>query len=252
MPATPPTTPLDERGIGAPGTFFDAGTAPDDDAAPVTGYARKMHMDAPRGLQDPDELAERHRMLAESPALSPLRDWADAMMTRRGRRQTDLVLPLVDPADAAVNAKTLILLDAPGTLAPDSLDAPGSGFASVDNDDPIAESLWNLRNDIAFDDVMVWNIVPWYLSAGRKKPNAPEVAQGAMELRALLPLLKNLRVVVLCGPHAQDGWWKHVEPLLGNTYSAFNAPHPSPLSLKQPGRREEIEKVFARAKQVAG
>lgn len=215
-------------------------------------YARKMHMDAPRGLQDPDELAERHRMLAESPALAPLRDWADAMITRRGRRQADLVLPLVDPADAAINAKTLILLDAPGTLGPDSLDAPGSGFASVDNDDPIAESLWNLRNDIDFGDVMVWNIVPWYLSAGRKKPNAPEVAQGAMELRALLPLLRNLRVVVLCGPHAQDGWWKHVEPLLGNTYSAFNAPHPSPLSLKQPGRREEIEKVFARAKQVAG
>lgn len=211
-----------------------------------------MYMEGPRGLRNPETLAERQRMLEETAAIQPLREWTASMVARRIGRQTDLLVPEFDPADSAADAKTLILLDAPGTMLPDTTDRPGSGFASVDNDDPTAENLWNLRSTLGLEHVVVWNIVPWYLAPGRKKPNAAELAQGAMELRGLLPILRKLRVVVLCGPHAQEGWWKHIEPFLGNTYSAFNAPHPSPLALKQPGRREEIERTFARAAQVAG
>lgn len=182
-------------------------------------------------------------MLKTSERVAPLRGWATELASRR-----NAVVPLFDPAEAGVEARVLMLFEAPGPMTNAENKRPGSGFISVDNDDQSAENVWHARDAVGLHDgVLAWNIVPWYLGPASKKPNAAELGQGGMELRRLLPLLPNLAVVVLSGRLSQLGWTKHVAPYVGNSLSVIETWHPSPLSFNQPGHRDDFTRALSRA-----
>lgn len=206
-----------------------------------------MHLDAPRGFHNPDRVAERLVMLKTAPSTQPLRSWADDLAARRR-----VVVPHFDPAEAGVDARVLMLLEAPGPMANEHGERPGSGFISVDNDDPTAQNIWTTRNDVGLHDgVLVWNIVPWYLGPASIHPTVSVMAQGAMELRRLLPLLQNVSAIVLSGRYAQSGWKKHVAPFVGSALTVFETWHPSALSFNQPGHSDDFKRALERAVRYA-
>jgi hypothetical protein len=113
-------------------------------------------MNAPRGLKDPLLLAERQLMLETVDNVQPLREWADALVARRLANHPDVVVPRFDPAEAGVNARVMLLFEAPGPMTNTDNTRPGSGFISVDNNDQSAENCWRLRNEVGASPEISW------------------------------------------------------------------------------------------------
>lgn len=182
-------------------------------------------------------------------SFQPLLNYTSDLVARRQYLDGNVVIPHFDPGESGADAQVLILLEAPGPMTNADITRPGSGFISVDNDDQTAADSWNLRNETGLHGgVLHWNIVPWYLGPASKKPNAAELKDGALETLCLLKTLPELRVVLACGLYAQNGWRRHVAPLLPNdNITVINTWHPSPLALKQPGKRNELKEAFTRA-----
>lgn len=202
-----------------------------------------MFIQMPRSLRNPDTVVERLALLKSHNSTASLRDWSLDLARRRSA-----VVPHFDPTDAGTEARVLFLLEAPGPMTNAANRRPGSGFISVDNDDQTAENAWHARSASGLTHgVLQWNIVPWYLGPASTKPTASELAQGAMELRGLLQLLPSLRAVILAGRYAQNGWTKHVAPFVGSDLSVIETWHPSPLSMNQPGHREQFSRAIERA-----
>lgn len=202
-----------------------------------------MFATAPRSLGDPGRVAERTALLATAEATRPLVEWAGALVARRG-----VHVPSFDPAEAGVNARVMLVLEAPGPMTTVEGGRPGSGFISVDNDDVTAENVWRAREEVGLHDgFLAWNIVPWYLDPASTKPSAKELEEGAGELRSLLRLLPDLQAVILGGKHAQRGWARHIQPFVRDKYVTIESWHPSPLALNRPERREQFVATFRRA-----
>lgn len=188
------------------------------------------------------------------PSYQPLLTYTRELVARRQLVGNAVVVPHFDPAESGIETQVLILLEAPGPMTNSDNTRPGSGFISVDNDDLTAANSWTLRNETGLEDgVLHWNIVPWYLGPASKKPKAVELKAGAQETVRLLDTLPELRVVLACGLYAQNGWRRHVAPHLPNdNITVINTWHPSPLALKQPGKRDELRNAFKRAATLLG
>ena len=83
-----------------------------------------------------------------------------------------------------------------------------SAFISCNNPDPTAKNLWLLMQEaqIPRADVLLWNIVPWYVgSEGRIRPvNKTDIEEALPYLKRLIGLLPNLELIVLVGKKAQS------------------------------------------------
>nr|WP_244977117.1 uracil-DNA glycosylase [Deinococcus humi] len=135
-----------------------------------------------------------------------------------------LDLPHFDPRSGGIHSEILLLLESPGPKVAQT------GFASPDNPDRTAENLSCLLKlaGISRERCLMWNIVPWQLSAGGVvTPTAMQVRAATPATLELLTLLPELRVVVLVGGKAQSGW-RFVQPELPRPLPAMNCPHPSP------------------------
>lgn len=156
-------------------------------------------------------------------------------------------MPWFDPHEAGVEARILLLLEAPGRRA------VGSGFVSPDNDDQTAQNMWTLLREAGIDrrrEVVTWNIVPWYIGDGQRIRPATraDLDQARPALRELLSLLPDLRVVVLLGRKAARGWTR-----AGLDLDSVEAPHPSPLALNtRPAARDAVRAALVRARLLAG
>lgn len=211
-----------------------------------------MFLDAPRGFRDRSKIDARLALLETAKSVQPLRDWAEALVERRSQRQATVV-PHFDPAEGGVEARVLLVHEAPGPMTNADNVRPGSGFVSVDNDDKSAETVWKMRDAVGLHTgVLGWNIVPWYLGPASVKPSADELREGGMEMRRLLPLLPELRVVIASGLYAQKGWTRHVAPYIGSDLTVISTWHPSPLAMKQPGKRDELLRAYERAARAIG
>ena len=82
---------------------------------------------------------------------------------------------------------------------------PHQGLLSVPQPDASAERFATLLDSagIAVSKTLSWNAYPWYIN---RLPRAAELEAGVEPLRRLLGLLARLRVVMLHGGSAQDGW----------------------------------------------
>ena len=111
-------------------------------------------------------------------------------------------LPYVAPIYGGRDARLLSLLRDPG---PRTREGEGSGFLSMENDDPTAEAISRLFTEAGINacDVVPWNVYPWYIN---RAPKAAELEAGIEPLRRLIELLPRLRVVMLHGGSAKDGW----------------------------------------------
>lgn len=138
----------------------------------------------------------------------------------RGLRKVCFV-PDFDPLDAGVDAQLLMLLEKPG---PRTFPPVGSGFVSRDNADPTARTLrsFALEAGIPRAATVIWNVVPWW--NGTVAITGAEKRAGAAELATFLPLLPQLRGVLLCGNAAA----MFGEPVLaGRGLRLFRSVHPS-------------------------
>lgn len=201
-----------------------------------------MFLDAPRGLRNPDRVAERVSMLGDD-NVRELSEWAASLAERR-----DSLVPWFDPAEAGTKAKVLLLMEAPGPMTNPAGTRVGSGFISVDNDDSTAENLWKARGEAGLlDGALLWNIVPWYLGPASRKPSVSELREGGEALRDLLLLLPELHTIVTLGRFAQRGWRDFVRPGHTSGWRTIETWHPSPLSMAQAGHREELTGALMRA-----
>jgi hypothetical protein len=110
--------------------------------------------------------------------------------------------PYVAPIHGGVDARILTLLRDPG---PATQDALGSGFLSVENDDPTAARLNELLSSVSLDapDIVLWNAYPWYIN---RAPKAAELEEGVGPILDLIALVPKLKVVLLQGGSARDSW----------------------------------------------
>jgi hypothetical protein len=133
-----------------------------------------------------------------APHIAPVSAFVDGLAcSGRG------AVPYVAPVYGGVDARVLFLARDPGPKT--QSDLGGSGFLSLENDDPTAERFATLLDGagIPVGETLPWNAYPWYIN---DKPQAAELEEGAEALRRLLGLLPRLRVVVLLGQSAHDGW----------------------------------------------
>jgi uracil-DNA glycosylase len=200
---------------------------------------------APRANKLADEL-ERKRSLLMSPHMRPLTEHVEEIRSARGRDR----VPDFDPTEAGIRARLLVVLEAPGAKA--TRERGGSGFVSPDNDDGTAENMWWLLRQAGVDrtkDVVTWNIVPWYLGSESKIRRAErgDLEAARPYVTDLLHLLANLRVVVLVGRRAADGWRQ-----LAIDLPTIEVPHPSPQNLNtRPESRRVIRDRLREARERA-
>jgi uracil-DNA glycosylase len=201
--------------------------------------------DRPRANREQAEI-ERKLGLLDLPHVAPLSDYVRRLRASRGGDES---IPWFDPTDAGVDARILLLLEAPGRRATAK---HGSGFISADNDDPTAENAWRLYREAGIDrraDVVVWNVIPWYIGTDLaiRSWTQTDLGDAREALRDLLGLLPNLVVVVLQGKAAQSAWDR-----LGIEMPVIRSPHPSPQNLNtRPEMRADILHALLEAKALA-
>ncbi len=195
--------------------------------------------DEPRSLKRQDVRKERTSLL-DTPRVAELTAFVKDMREKTGHGEN---VPYFDPLDGGVEARCLFLFEAAGGKAVES------GFASRNNNDASAEAFFRINKEVGFDRTLTasWNIVPWALreTGKNRKPTPDEVRKGLDHLTALLGLLRALEVVVLCGDFA-----RRATPFLYTHYPemcVLHAPHPSPQSLNQPGKRDYLRAAIAKA-----
>jgi len=217
--------------------------APADAAADGRPSDPALEPRAHRGRHE----VERKLGLIDEPHLAPLTDFVRRLRTERGPDS----VPWFDPTEAGTEAPILLLFENPGRKAHGG---QGSGFISADNDDPTANNTCHIFKEAGIDrrrDIVTWNIVPWYLGNERKKGEKPNDLQAARPaLAELIRLLPRLRVVILLGRKAQEGWDRAAPE---SPVAVLHAPHTGDQSLnREPGRRAQIVEVLKEARRIAG
>jgi uracil-DNA glycosylase len=165
-------------------------------------------------------LGERRRAALLAPHMRPLEAY---------RRELEAVLgpvPHFDLLDGGIAARCLLLLETPGPRA------GAIRYVSRDNPTATARNITRFcaAAGLAREDTVIWNAVPWIIhaaGAGNRAPPRAEIEQGRAQLPSLLPLLPELRVVVLAGRVAGEmaSLLREVRPSL----AVLRTPHPSPV-----------------------
>jgi hypothetical protein len=151
----------------------------------------------PRRMRDPEFRADQFARLHE-PHIAPITDFTDDLVEHGGRGW----MPYLAPMYGGVAARVLSIFRDPG---PKAHEQGGSGFLCVENDDPSAERYATLLEEAGLPvrELLPWNAYPWYIN---RKPTTAELDAAAEPLRRLIGLLPRLRVVLLHGGDAQQGW----------------------------------------------
>ena len=203
-----------------------------------------MTLRVSRRMRDEDVRHARTDRLGEA-HVAPLTGLVEQI---REERQ-GVSVPWFDPDSGGIAARILLLLEAPGPMAapaPASSSLLPSGFVSLDNDDATAATLHDLVAEagLARNDVLMWNIVPWYLGDSHhtrvRSAKTADIEEGRIWIRRLVELLPHLGIAILLGEKSLHGWFK-VAAQVGRPIPALACPHPSPRSLNpHPERRQAI------------
>lgn len=216
------------------------------DRPPTARPARRRFADEPRMHRDAEFLAAKRGRLWE-PQVAPINSLVDAI-TKTGKGD----VPYVDPDSGGVEARVLLLLEAPARAA-----AHGSGMLSADNDDATAAHVWEAYRDSGLPREWGahWNAVPWYV--GKKEKirvvTAAEIVEGRRWLLELIALLPDLRVLLTLGVAARTAAAPLADELDRRHVSVLSTWHPSPRNYNsRPQARPEVGRAFAEAFALAG
>lgn len=166
----------------------------------------------PRAHRGPDFLASTLARLDES-HIAPLVALASAV-----RDETGEEVPAFDPDSGGVDARSLLLLEAPGrgVMSTGGLLAArgGSGMVSLDNDDATAAALWEIHREASLrrEQALTWNIVPWYIgsSGAIRAVHKDDLIRARPHLQRLMGVLPRLEIVVMVGEKARRGWSEYL------------------------------------------
>jgi uracil-DNA glycosylase len=166
-------------------------------------------------------------------------------------------MPYVAPIYGGTKAKLLYVLRDPGPKT--HADNEGSGFLSLENDDPTAEKVCNLffEANIRPKDTLPWNAYPWYIN---RKPTIEELADGVKALKSVIDRLPDLKVIVFLGGVAKSAWKKfnrqyptiitergiHVVQTYHTSPQAFWSPDPD----VRENRRQHLRDSFSEAARI--
>ncbi len=119
--------------------------------------------------------------------------------------------PYIPPVCGGVDALALSISRDPG---PKAGGTKGSGFLSIEADDPSAERMGQFLDEAGIDyaEVVPWNAYPWYINSD---PTTDQLQVGAVSLRVLISLRPRLRVVLVHGLAAGKGWKLFLRENLG-------------------------------------
>jgi hypothetical protein len=115
--------------------------------------------DAPKTLASPTERRRREALLGE-PHVAALTKFAKKIRRERGVGRD---VPFFDPLDGGVNAPLPFVPEAPAPKAVES------GFVSRNNPDESAKNFFLACQaaELRREEMVVWNIVPWYIGESR-------------------------------------------------------------------------------------
>ncbi|TFD71603.1 uracil-DNA glycosylase [Cryobacterium sp. Hb1] len=165
------------------------------------------------------------------PHIKPINDYVDEIST------PDLWVPYVAPIHGGINARVLSVLRDPG---PATQKDTGSGFISIENDDPTAERQCNRFESVGLSayDILPWNAYPWYIS---RAPQAAELEAGVDTILEMLRLAPAVQVVLLQGGDARKSWRRVLRrsPNLAEDLTVIPTYHPGQQALwhKEPAER---------------
>lgn len=110
--------------------------------------------------------------------------------------------PYIPPMCGGSDALALSISRDPG---PKAGGTTGSGFLSIENDDPSAERMGKFLAEAGIDyaQVVPWNAYPWYINSD---PTTDQLLAGVEPLRDLIGLMPRLRMVLAHGTAARKGW----------------------------------------------
>ena len=154
----------------------------------------------------PEARAERMARLHDG-HIAPLTRYVERLRQQVGKQDG---VPYMDPLDGGINARVLLLLEAPGGKAAAGDGGAGSGFVSRNNNDATAARVFASCKDAGLqrEQTLMWNIVPWYVGTDGviAAVKAQDIQEGREHLRQLITLLPQLQVVVTFGRPAALGW----------------------------------------------
>jgi uracil-DNA glycosylase len=165
-------------------------------------------------------------------------------MRDRGRSHK-LEYPNVDPNDGGQNARALFLLETPGRKS------VASGFVSRCNDDDTAKNMgraWD-KAKLLRADVLLWNVVPYYLSTKDKNRNATsaQIHAAIPDTQAFVDALPNLKAIVFCGRKAQ----RAIKCLrVPATVTKFETFHTGAQAYNHQRRQKDIHETFRKVGQL--
>ncbi len=180
------------------------------------------------------------------PHISRINRLVDALRHEAGAR-----MPYVAPHYGGNKAEVLFIFQDPGGGTDESRD--GSGFLCAENDDDSAELLSECLDQVGLapNRIITWNASPWLRAKPRSRPLVGELKAGVEPAMRLLSLLEKVKVVMLMGGAARDGWDQHVclrHPSVRTRYHVIRSLHTSPLGItngSQHSKAEGVAKVIA-------
>jgi hypothetical protein len=139
------------------------------------------------------------------------------------RQRMTVNVPDFDPLGGGQDLTILFLFEKPGPMTDASRNRkPGSGFISINNDDPTAEASFHFMKAAAIPrrDTVLWNVIPWW--DGQIAFTSADRHLAMQELDRLLGTLTRLHTVVLVKRTAAKAR-AHFRDL-----RVIESPHPSP------------------------
>jgi hypothetical protein len=189
---------------------------------------------------------EQEREADSAPHMAPV----NAFVAAISETDPEGFVPRIAPHHGGADARVLSVLRDPG---PKTRVGAGSGFLSIENDDPTAERQAELFAEHGIRDrlVLPWNAFPWYINAA---PNAAQGRVGALALVELVALLPELEVVLLQGRDAERIWHYAVErepSLVRPDLAVIATIHPGRQALFHPDPAVRAERQADQARAFA-
>lgn len=202
------------------------------------------------GLPPDDEFWQEQRNQLRIPRIAPITDLVDTI-----RQQRPCDVPYVAPMYGGVEARLLTVLASPGRQ---TRPAPGgTGFLCIENPDRAAATVKRLMSEADIDplEMMPWNACPWFTDG--PSPSPAELEAGVVPWVQLIRLLRDLRVLMLMGGDAQNGWRRvrsrYPDLLPGDDVKIIRTYSPGAQALRHPDpaerarRQEDLKTAFFQA-----